>query len=301
MRNLNRYALLAAGLLALSASSAWADGYICSAAEIRDADAQFKKALELERAGNPRAARDAVAIPTCMSNYAPLEPFQKRTALAIGRDDEKNGRLDDAFGWYYTAGSIPDACRAQRKLAEAHPQDTNVVGNALRYIVEQGDAVQEKAVRAVAARNVERLLALEQQKFIGMTRVTTNQYLSEASGWAEYAQTGKDRVQARLLQRGDTLAVETSARELQGAINFYEQAGAEDRVTKVKVRARALADANLKKGETVIAAALYGVAGDDDKAETVAKAGAAKTEQDEEARQKKFKKEQEDLEKELGL
>lgn len=301
MRNVNRFALLTAGLLALPAPAAWADGYACSAAEIRDADAQFKKALDLERAGNPRVARDTVAVPICMSDYAPYEPFRKRTALAIARHDEKNGRWNDAWGWYYTAGSMPDAGRMSRRLAEAHPQDTNIVGNAIQFLVEQGQAVNERAVRAMAAQNVERLLALEQQKFVGMTRVTTNQYLGEASGWAEYAQTGKDRIQARLLQRGDTLAVETSARELQGAINFYHQAEAEDRVAKIQVRARALADANLKKGDTITAATLYEVAGDNDKAESVAKAGATKTAQDEKARQKQFKKEQDDLEKELGF
>lgn len=287
MRNLNRFALLTAGLPASSAPSAWVDGYACTKAEIAAANADMKKAEDLARAGNWRAAYAATDTPTinlCAVDLPPWRALRKRAAHLIAADEEKNGRFQKAYEWYWQAASIPDAGRMQHKLVEAQPQDINVVGQAVSFFKEQNDPVQEKAMRGYAAQNIERLLALEQQKFIGLTRVTTTQYLGDASNWAYLALTGQDRIKARQLQRGDTLAVETSPRELQGAINFYEQAGADDRAAKVKVRARALADANLKKGDTVTAAALYKVAGDNDKAETVAKAGAARTAQDKEAR-----------------
>lgn len=303
MRNPHRIALLTAGLLALPAPSAWADGYVCSQAEIAAANAEMRKAEGLANAGNGRAAFDKVSSEAvgCYGDGLKMQALRKRAAHLVAGDFEKKGRFDDAFSWYGTAESVPDAGRMQRKLVEAKPQDTNVVAYAVSFFKEQNDPVQEKAMRGVAAQNIERLLATEQQQFVGISRMTTTQYLGEASNWARIALTGQDRIKARQLQRGDTLALATSARELEGAINFYEQASANDRAAKVRARARTLADANLKKGETISASALYGVAGDHDKAETVAQAGAAKTAQDEEARKKQFKKEQEDLEKELGL
>jgi len=304
MRNLYRLALLTAGLLALPAPSAWADGYVCKKAEVAAANTELRKAQGLANAGNGRAAFDIIATEAlvgCSDDGQKVQALRLRAAHLIAADFEKNGKFEDAFNWYQTAQSIPDPGRMQRKLVEAKPQDTNVVGRAIEFFKGHNDPVQEKAMRGVAAQNIERLLAKEQQQFVGVTRMTTTQYLGEASNWAHLALTGQDRIKARQLQRGDTLALATSARELEGAISFYEQAGAEDRVVKVKVRARTLADAHLKKGESLVAAELYGVAGDHGKAEVVAKAGAAKTVQDEEARKKQFKKEQEDLEKELGL
>lgn len=92
MRNLNRLALLIAGLLALPAPSAWADGYICSKAEIAAADADMKKAENLARAGNGRAAYAATttdAIQTCLIDSVPWRALRKRASRMIAADEEK--------------------------------------------------------------------------------------------------------------------------------------------------------------------------------------------------------------------
>ncbi|MBS0171513.1 MAG: hypothetical protein JSR62_14275 [Nitrospira sp.] len=281
---------------------AWADSLCADKAQQVAADAQLKKAEELERAGKPREAYAAAAKANgdCVSDSQRHEGVQQRTAKAIGADEEKKARLEDAFAWYVRAKTPADAGRMQRKLVEAKPDDINVLSHAIDYFSQQNDKAQEDAIRAQARKNVEHALAEEEKRFASFTKDSLHE-LGRARDWAYYAKTGEDNIRARAAQRGDTLAAEDGRKLLRLAMSYYEQADRPDGVKKIREKARMLAKRHEAKGEGEIAAEFYAMAGDDKQAETVQKQTEQRQAQAEEGRKKTFKKEQADLEKALGF
>ncbi len=288
--------------IGLWSAPAWADSLCAEKAMQAAADTQLKKAEELERAGK---AREAYAVAAkagsdCVSDSKRHEGVKQRTAKAIGAEDEKKGRLTEAFEWYVRAQSPTDAGRMQRKLVEAKPDDINTVSHAIDYFSQQNDKTQEQAMRAHALKNVEKALAEEENRFASFTKDSL-QELGRARDWAYYAKGGDDRIRARAAQRGDTLAVEEGRKFLNLAISYYQQADRPDGVKKVRDKALALAKRHEAKGEGEIAAEFYAMAGDAKQAEAVQKQTEQRQAQAEEGRKKTFKKEQADLEKALGF
>ncbi|HMX92985.1 MAG TPA: hypothetical protein PLY42_16565 [Nitrospira sp.] len=262
----------------------------------------MKKAEELERAGQPREAFSAAtkANGDCVSDTQRHEGVQQRTAKAIGAEEEKKARLEDAFTWYVRAKAPADAGRMQRRLVEAKPDDINTLSHAIDYFSQQNDKAQEEAMRAQARKNVEQALAEEEKRFASFSKDSLHE-LGRARDWAYYAKTGEDRIRARAAQRGDTLAAEDGRKFLRLAMSYYEQADRPDGVKKIREKARMLAKRHEAKGEGEIAAEFYAMAGDDKQADTVQKQTEQRQAQAEEGRKKTFKKEQADLEKALGF
>ncbi|HMV58120.1 MAG TPA: hypothetical protein PK782_10630 [Nitrospira sp.] len=262
----------------------------------------MKKAEELERAGQPREAFSAAtkANGDCVSDTQRHEGVQQRTAKAIGAEEEKKARLEDAFTWYVRAKAPADAGRMQRRLVEAKPDDINTLSHAIDYFSQQNDKAQEEAMRTRARKNVEQALAEEEKRFASFSRDSLHE-LGRARDWAYYAKTGEDRIRARAAQRGDTLAAEDGRKFLRLAMSYYEQADRPDGVKKIREKARMLAKRHEAKGEGEIAAEFYAMAGDDKQADTVQKHTEQRQTQAEEGRKKTFKKEQADLEKALGF
>jgi len=281
---------------------AWADSLCAEKALQAAADAQLKKAEDLERAGHLREAYAALskADSECISDSARHEGLQQRTAKAIGAEEEQKRHLQDAFDWYVRARAFVDAGRMQRKLVEARPDDINTVSHAIDYFSLHNDKAQEQAMRGHALKQVEKALADEEKRFASFTKDSL-QELGRARDWTYYAKAGEDRIRARAAQRGDTLAAEESRKFLRLALSYYEQAGRQDRVTTIREKARMLAKRHEAKGEGEIAAEFYGIAGDDAQAEAVQKQTEQRQAQVEEGRKKTFKKEQADLEKALGF
>ena len=301
MKILNCFAV--ALLLATFGSTAFADDICEGDAAVRaKADAQVKQAQDLEKAGRARDAYAAAAKANadCASSITGLEGVKKRTAKIVAMEEEKKARFQEAFDWYQNAGSPADAGRMQRKLVEAKPEDVNSVSHAIDFFHNLPDAVQEKDLRAHAAKNVDKALAAEEKRFAGASKNSLDD-LARARDWAYYSGTGKDRIAARAEKRGDTLIAEEGRRFLELALNYYGFAEKKDKEQKVRDRARSLGERAAGEGEPELAIAYFQIAGDNAKAEALQKQTEVKAEKTEETRKKSFKKDQDKLEKELGL
>ena len=155
-------------------------------------------------------------------------------------------------------------------------------------------------MRAHAAKNVDKALAAEEKRFATSTKDSL-QEMGRARDWAYYAGTEKDRITARAEKRGDILIAEEGRRFLELALNYYGFAEKKDKEQKVRDKARSLGERAASKGEAELAVAYFQIAGDTAKAEALQKQTEVKAEQTEETRKNTFKKDQDKLEKELGL
>jgi hypothetical protein len=288
--------------MALGGSAAWADSLCPDSAQQTAANAQLKQAEDLERAGKVREANSAAQKlnSECVSDYSRHEILLKRTAKAIGTEDEKKGNLQGAFEWYDRAQSVADAGRMQRKMVEAKPVDINTVSHAIDYFRNHNDAAQEKTIRAHALKNVEKALTAEEKSFASVSKNSLSA-LELAKDWSYYAQAGEDLVRARAGKRGDTLAIEEGRKFLELALSYYDRAQQPEKSQKVRDKALVLAKQHESKGDGVVAADYYVIAGDSNKASAVQKQAEVRDQKAEESRKKGFKKEQDDLEKALGF
>jgi hypothetical protein len=283
-------------------ATAGADSLCPNKADQNAADAQVKRAEDLERAGKAREAYGAAgkADGDCVTDSKRHDALMKRAAGAVGAEEEKKGRFKEAFEWYERARSTADAGRMQRKLVETAPDDINTVSRAIDFFVRQQDGAQEKALRAHALKNVDKALADEEKQFASVTKDSLGE-LGRARDWSSYAKAGDERIRARAAKRGDALALEDGRKFLSLALKYYNTAGQPDKEKKVREKALALAKQYESKGEGEIAAEYYAIAGDSGKASAVRKQTEARDQKAEESRQKTFKKEQGDLEKALGF
>lgn len=289
-------------VIGLWGSAAWADSLCPDLAQQAAADAQVKQAEALDRAGKAREAYSAAkkASFDCVTDYKRHEALLKRTAKVVGAEEEKKGQLNEAFEWYERAQSEADAGRMQRKMVESKPNDINTVSHAIDYFRNHNDAAQEKTMRAQALKNVEKALTAEEKSFASVAKNSLTE-LGLAKDWSYYAQAGEDQVRARAGKRGDTVAAEDGRKFLELALSYYDRAQQLDKAQKVRDKARALAKQHESKGEGLVAADYYAIAGDSTKASAVQKETEAREQKAEESRKKTFKKDQDDLEKALGF
>ncbi len=302
MRTARVASLVIAGAIALWSPDSRADSLCPEKSMQAAADAQIKKAEDLERAGKAREAYAAAgkADGDCVTDSKRHDALKKRAAKAVAAEEEKKSRFKEAFDWYERAGSVADAGRMQRKLVDASPNDINTVSHAIDFFTRHQDGAQEQAMRAHALKNVDKALAEEEVQFASVTKDSLGQ-LGLARDWSRYAKAGEERVRARAAKRGDTLAVEDGRKFLRLALSYYGAAGQPEKEQKVRAKALTLAKKYEGKGEGEIAAEYYSIAGDSSKADAVQKQTEARDQKAEETRQKNFKKEQADLEKALGL
>lgn len=291
-----------AGVVILGVSTAWADSLCPDKAQQAAADALVKQAEDFERAGKAREAYVSAkkANVDCVTDYNRHEALLKRTAKVVGAEEEKKGQLNEAFAWYERAQSVESAGRMQRKMVEAKPNDIITVSHAIDYFKNHNDAAQEKAMRTHAMKNVEKALAAEEKSFASVAKNSLTE-LALAKNWSDHAQAGEDRVRARADKRGDTVAAEDGRKFLELALSYYDRAQQANKAQKVRDKARALAKQFESKGEGVVAADYYGIAGDGNKASDVQKETEIREQKAEESRKKTFKKDQDDLEKALGF
>lgn len=266
------------------------------------ANAQVKQAQELERAGKFREAHAAarkVGL-DCAHHADGLGAVLKRTATAIGSEEEKKARFQEAFDWYQSAGSSADSARMQRKLVQTKPEDTNVIRVAIDFFKRAGDSASEKETRAIALKNLERALADEEKNFNGVAGDTLSD-LGRARDWARYAGSGEDRAVARAEKRGTSLSAEDGHLFLEHALKYYTFTGNKAKEQTVREKARRLADRAAGKRENELAAKYFFIAGDKEKGKSLEKQAAQQSAQTEQARRGKFQKEQDDLEKQLNM
>lgn len=301
MKTISSLIVVALGVAVLGLSPAHADG--CRNSEIAAARAQFQKIVETEKAGKTKEANRAARSFTsdCLNKKEDdeLTALIKRTGKILGEQEEKAGRLQEAFDMFEGSRLPADADRVKLKQVRAKSDDIGTVSNAISHFTYRKNDAQVKELRALAAKNADQWLVTEEKLFAATK--DSRDALGKAKDWAYHAGTGPQKAQERAEKRGDQLAADTSRRWLELAVAYYKFADKPHKAKGVQDKARQLAEAHARKGESEIAADYYRIAGAGAEADKIEKQGAAKREQAEQRRQQQFKKDQQALEKELGL
>lgn len=280
----------------------WADG--CRTEDEKIAATQMRKAEDLERAGKLKAAYAAAGHIDSMclagDGYKRHEAMRKRIGLQLGQQDEKQGRLAAAFDWYKNSGNEVDADRVMMKQVNANPRDRNAVSNAIDHFRFKNNDARVTELRQSAAKNAEFELGNEEKAFA--TRKASFDELEKARDWLSLVDKGTDKkVRERAEQRGDTLIKEDTYRHLENARRYFSMAEARSKEKALQEKALRLGQEHEKKGEITQASNFYSLAGASEKGDELEARAEAAHKKSEATRQKKFSKEQDDLEKELGL
>lgn len=292
--------------------SALASGEACTAAQKSGAEKTVQQLEDAERAKKTldayTGARNIRAIECAMNGYKRRDAVLERTSKILAADAEKAGRNGEAFDYYrapHTAGradySLADADRALLKHVKANAGDYKVVSEAARWFEQHGNQSNLRETRAVAKDSGEKTLATEEKAFA--TRQLSMPELEKARDWLEIVGEGK-RALARADQRGDTLLGQGAFSQVERAFDYYNFSGNQQKRKNAEARARKLGDEHAGQGQARIAAQFYDLAGDTGKSDALMKkidAQSEKSEKSEGKRQDQFKKDQQSLEKALGL
>ena len=281
---------------------AWADG--CRTEDEKAAAAQMKKAEENERAGKLKEAYEAAGKIDSMclagDGYKRHEAMRKRIGLQLRQQEEKQGRLAAAFDWYKNSGNAAEADQVKMKQVNTTPRDRNVVSNAIDHFRFRNNDARVAELRQLAAKNADLELANEEKAFAA--RKESFDELGKAKDWFYLVGEGADKkVRERAVRRGDTLLKEDTFRHLENAKRYFHMADAKPKEKAVQDKALRLAQEHEKKGEITQATNFYGLAGAGAKGAELEKRTEAQHKKSEEKRQKQFTKDQDKLEKELGL
>lgn len=284
---------------AIGAIPVWADELCPEPTRKAEAKAALAKAQALQTGGKLREAWDAAA--KADSDCADgVDAVKKQIGRAIGAEEEKNGRIDEAIDWYQRVSADADATRVINAGVGKRSDDVTFIGHAIEYFRLKNDKGNEQKMRDIARRNVEKQLAEEEKQFATQLK-NSHDSLQKAQEWTYYAQAGQDKVKARAQQRGDFYAKEDSRTALKKAISYYFVGSLEEKIKSVKAKAAGLGKQMETKGEPEAAADYYMIADQGDKAEAITKQAEAAKQKVEEGRKKTFKKDQDDLEKSLGF
>jgi len=262
-----------------------------------------------------------------------------RIAKKMSDEEEKKGNLyksidlhkgAGAFQWLEAAWSFADADRMMMKMTKKKPEDIEIFKIAVGHFrgrEERSEDFQEsygfkvdlsylRELEVTASNNGDNALNKEEQEFaknvisIGGTNVDRSlRQLSNASQWFAFFKNAKEKqVIARTEKRGDNFYADNNQpQSLEDAIRYYEAANDQGKIKKVRDKAARLAAEAEKEGILLRAVHYYNIAGNHDKAEKLEKSVQERSMKQEkemlkdENQKKKFKKEQDDLEKELGM
>ena len=273
--------------------------------------AKIAQAEQFERSGNARAAYDTLLkLSSCSKYDKRLNAMENRLANKVGQEEENKGRFKEAFDWFRKGQlvdgeikSYDNADRAIVKLVQSKPDDIASFRIAFEY-VERHNAAALKTLRTLAAKNARQILAAEDKQFIEASRISsgTLDMLRKAKDWLQYVEAPDNRLaMERAEKRGDTLATETTKHFLSQAIYYYEFADKQEKAKLVRGKAKKLGDEAKGKGEGEVAVEFYQLAGLNEQADDLRKSTKTKRQADEGNRKQKFKKDQDGLEKELGM
>jgi len=278
---------------------------------------QISQAEQKEKAGNARAAYAIVEkVDSCISDATGkrVEQIQKRLENKLGHEDEKNGRLKESFDWFRKSENHGDtkpeervhndSARVMMKIVQAKPEDLPTFSEAFGYINRAGKPDLLKTLRALALKNARQILAGEDKQFFEASRISsgTLDTLGKANDWLKYVEAPENRLAVeRAEKRGDALSVETTKHFLSQAVYYYGFADKPEKVKLVREKAKKLGDEAKSKGDGEAAVEYYKIAGLSDQARELEKSAKTKRREDEGSRKQKFKKDQDSMEKELGL
>jgi hypothetical protein len=313
MNKITLHSALLAACILVAAPLAHADS-ICSEQESREANGKYKRALDLEKAGKLEEAyatgNSQVAF--CVDDIPKQRQFELRVALALGQQAEKKGDLSRAYDWYsrHMDDHGEHADRVMRNQVKAKSTDRGTFGRALDHFKRRNLDADVKSLLDLALRNANDALKKEETAYAKVNASHMNsaqalnearKQLDEAKDWLYYLPEKQDLTRKRAEQRGDSALANDGREWLRTALSYYGFADNKKKEQAVRDKARRLADAHAKKNETRVAVEYYQIAGDDQRADELEKRSAAEHEKREEKRKEGFKKETEDLEKELDL
>lgn len=257
-------------------------------AKAAKASGNLRTALKLLNEGSVRVCADGA------------DEFHKEIHLALGREAEAAGKRREAHERYWQGGHNAEARRVGLAELAAAPTDRGWATEVMRFMRNTGDDAGIAEVAKHARGQAQRLLAEEDKSFA--IRTPHRELLDNAQAWLQLA--GDDDasdVRKRALRRGDEFATLDYHYALSQAIGYYDMAGRPDKQEEVRKKARRIAD-QLAGGDNWRAAVdLYDLSGDSERAEALSTRREASAAETEATRQERFKKEQDDLEKELGF
>lgn len=236
-----------------------------------------------------------------------IEDTKRRLALKTAELKEKKGELEKAIKWYDMAGSHDRAANIMIRLVKDRSEDKSFFGHAMNYFYGDKNKVYLKELEKIASARGDSDLAREEKVYSGKTGGHLSgspEMIISAKGWYEFFKDPKRKnALDRAEKRGDFFFKfpEQEAGILNTAKEYYKIAENESKVKTVKAKANEIGDSLVKKGDLERAIKYYEVAENDAKVNEFRRASEKKKELSEGDRRKKFKKEQDKLEKELGL
>lgn len=272
------------------------------------------------------AAADAIGMigPTPAETPALAEAFNDQVptvrtaaymALEQSRDPATKPIVDRGMLAQARAGSVDDTDTFRTVLDHftQRRENSQALKEAYNYVV---DPNYLKELEKMASDRGEKALAQEEKVFIPTINLKvvaaeqpSRSQLELARKWfAFFEGPNVNKVAERSMKRGDFLARdEQEPAALQAAMLYYELADNQQKIDTIRAKADKLGDAWAKKDEPKKAIAYYQIAENNAKVkeleamlETRVKKQLKEMQKDE-TQQKQFKKEQEDLEKELGF
>lgn len=282
--------------------------------------------LQSDEAELRAAAADAIGMigPTPAETTALTVAFNDRVpdvrrsaymALEQSRDPAAKSIVDRGMMALVRSGSATDMETFEMALAhfKRRQDESRHLKEQYNYVV---DPAYLKELEKKASDNGEHALAREEKVFsatitpkIAAAEKPSMSALELAGQWFSFFEDAKRKqVAERSEKRGDFLALdEQEPQALHAAILYYELAKNPQKIEKTKGKANKLGDAYTKKDEVKKAIAYYEVAENNAKMEELSSLQESRLKKQlkemekDETQQKQFKKEQEDLEKELGF
>jgi HEAT repeats len=255
------------------------------------------------------------ALTTTLNDRAPEVRRSAHLALEHSRDPAAKPIVDRVMIALARPGSVDDTETFQTVVEhfKQRQDDSKYLKEEYHYIV---DPAYLKELEKRASDNGETALTREERVFSSMINAKivdaeqpSRNELELARRWFAFFGGAKDRkVVERSEKRGDFLALdEREPRALQAAILYYELAENPRKIENTKGKANSLGDAYAKKDDLKKAIAYYEVAENNAKIDELSslqearQKKALKEMEKDETQQKQFKKEQDELEKELGF
>ncbi len=237
-----------------------------------------------------------------------------------------------AIAWYEEGGHYADADRVRIAAVRQNPGDAGLFRSVKetleRHAAEPPEGYPKPSpwldeLKRIASERGTAAFSREPDEFArkevdlmggGSPGQRSLRRLTEARQWWEFFSDPRlKECRARAEARADALAADPSnPNSIADAILLYELFGNPAKTAAARANAKRLGDAAAKKGDRMTAAQYYAVAGDQaaaqkiskelaDDAVKAAKEGRGTPAPKDEQKQKKFRQETEDLEKELGL
>jgi hypothetical protein len=304
MNEISKIGIMLALVMTFTAYVPMASADGCRTQEERAAAAQMRKAEESERGGR---LKEAFALlekidSMCLGGDGDRRHagMRQRIGLQLGRQEERQGRLAAAFEWYKRSNNEAEADRVKMQQVNASPRDRNLVSNAIDHFRFRNNDTRVAELRQLAAKNADLELADEDKAFAA--RKESFDELGKARDWLYLVgESAAKKLRERAERRGDTLFQEDTFRHLESAKRYFGMAEAKPKEKALQDKALRLAQAHEKQGEIAQARDFYHLAGAGAKGDELEKRAETQHEKSEEKRQQRFKQEQGDLEKELGM